>query len=41
MMFNAYFKNMLVISSRSFLWVQKTGLPSENNRPVTNHWPTL
>jgi hypothetical protein len=39
--FNALFNNMSVISWRSVLLVEETGVPRENHRPVANHWQTL
>ena len=41
MVFNATFNNISVISWRSFLLVEETGVPEENHRPVTNHRQTL
>ena len=38
MVFNATFNNILIISWRSVLLVEKTG---ENHQPVANHWLTL
>jgi len=40
-MFNATFNNIAVISWQSVLLVEETGVPVENHRPVTSHWPTL
>jgi hypothetical protein len=40
-MFNATFNNISVISWRSVLLVEETGVPGENYRPVTSHWQTL
>ena len=37
MVFNANFNNISVISCRSVLLVEETGVPGENHRPVTNH----
>ena len=37
MVFNATFKNISVISWRSVLFVEETGEPGENHRPVTSH----
>jgi hypothetical protein len=37
MVFNATFNNISVISWRSVLLVEETGLPGENLRPVTSH----
>ena len=41
MVFNATFNNISVISWRSVLLVGKTGVPRENQIPVTSHWQTL
>jgi hypothetical protein len=41
MMFNATFNNISVISWRSVLLVEETGVPGENHRPVGSHWQTL
>jgi len=41
MVFNATFNNISVISWRSALSVEETGVPGENHRPVANHWQTL
>jgi hypothetical protein len=41
MAFNATFINISVISWRSVLLVQDTGVPGENHRPVASHWQTL
>ena len=35
--FNATFNNISVISWRSVLLVEETGVPGENHRPVTSH----
>jgi hypothetical protein len=37
MMFNATFNNSSAESWRSFLSVEETGVPGENNRPATSH----
>ena len=37
MVFNATFNNISVILWRSFLLVEKTGVPRENHRPVASH----
>jgi hypothetical protein len=37
MMLNATFNNISVISWRSVLLVDETGVPGENHRPVTSH----
>jgi hypothetical protein len=39
--FNATFNNLSVVSWRSVLLVEETGVPGENHRPVTSHWQTL
>ena len=36
MVFNATFNNILLISWRSALLVEQTGVPGENHRPVTD-----
>jgi hypothetical protein len=41
MVFNATFNNISVISWRSVLLVEETGVPRENHRPVASHWQTL
>ena len=41
MVFNATFNYISVISWRSVLLVEETGVPGENHRPVTNLWQTL
>jgi hypothetical protein len=33
--------NISVISWRSVLLVEETGVPGENHQPVTSHWQTL
>jgi hypothetical protein len=35
--FNALFNNMSAISWQSVLFVEETGVPRENHRPVANH----
>ena len=37
MMLNATFNNNLVISWRSVLLVEETGVPGENHRPAASH----
>ena len=37
MLLNATFNNVSVISWRSVLLVEETGLPGENHRPVASH----
>jgi len=37
MVFNATFNNISVISWRSVLLVEKTGVPGENHRPVASY----
>ena len=39
--FNATFNNISVISWRSVLWVEETGVPEENHRPVASHLQIL
>jgi hypothetical protein len=39
--FNVTFNNILVLSWRSVLWVEETGVPEENHWPVASHWQTL
>ena len=39
--FNATFNNISVITWRSVLLVQETGVPRENHRPVANNWRTV
>ena len=38
MVFNATFNNISVISWRSVLLVEETGVLGENHRPVVSHW---
>jgi hypothetical protein len=40
MVFNATFNNISVLSWRSVLLVEETGVPGENDRPVASHWQT-
>jgi len=37
MVINATFNNISVISSRSVVLVEETGVPGENNRPVASN----
>ena len=37
MVLNATFNNISVISWRSVLLVEETGVPGENHRPATSH----
>ena len=37
MVFNVTFNNISVISWRSVLFVDETGVPGENHRPVASH----
>jgi hypothetical protein len=37
MVFNATFNNISVISWRSVLLVEETGLPEENHQPIASH----
>ena len=41
MVFNATFNNISVISWRSVLLVEESGVPGENHRPFASHWQTL
>jgi len=41
MVFSATFNKISVISWRSVLLVEETGIPEENHRPVASHWQTL
>jgi hypothetical protein len=41
MVFNATFNNISVISWRSVLLVEETGVPGENHRTATSHWQPL
>jgi len=41
MVLNATFNNISVISWRSVLLVEETGVPVENHRSATSHWQTL
>ena len=41
MVFNTTFNNISVISWRSDLLVEETGVPGENRRPAASHWQTL
>ena len=41
MVFNAPFNNISVISWRSVLLMEETGVPGENHRPATSHQQTL
>ena len=41
MVFNATFHNISVISWRSILLVEETGVLWENHRPAASHWQTL
>jgi len=41
MVFYATFNNISVISWRSVLLVEETGVPGENHRPVASHWQTF
>jgi hypothetical protein len=41
MVLTATFNNISVISWRSFLLVEETGLPGENHRPAASSWQTL
>jgi len=41
MLFTATFNNISVISWRSVLLVEETGVPGENHRPTASHSLTL
>jgi hypothetical protein len=41
MVFNATFNNISIVSWRSVLLVEETGVPGENHRPIVCHWQTL
>jgi hypothetical protein len=41
MVFNATFNNISVISWRSALLVEETGVPTENDRTAVSYWQTL
>jgi hypothetical protein len=41
MVFNATINNISVISWRSVLLMEETGVSGENHRPVSSHWQTL
>ena len=41
MVFHATFNNISVISWRSFLLVEETGLSGENRRPAASNWQSL
>jgi len=41
MVYNATFNNVSVISWRSVLLVEETGVPGENQSPAPSHWQTL
>ena len=41
MVFNVTFNNISVISRRSVLFVEDTGVLGENYRPTASHWQTL
>ena len=40
-MFNATFNNISVISWRTVLLLEESGVPGENHRPVASHLQTL
>jgi hypothetical protein len=40
MVFNATLNNISVISWKSVLLVEETGVPGENHRSVASHWQT-
>ena len=37
MVFNATFNNISILSWRSVLMVEESGIPGENHRPVASH----
>ena len=41
MIVNATFNNISVISWRSVLLVEETGVPGENHRPAISYWQTV
>jgi hypothetical protein len=41
MVFEATFNNITVISWRSVLLMEETGVPGETHRPVVSPWQTL
>ena len=41
MVLNTIFNNISVISWRSVLLMEETGVPGGNHRPVTSHWQSL
>jgi hypothetical protein len=41
MVFSITLNNISVISWRSVLLMEETGVPGENHRPVASHWQTL
>jgi hypothetical protein len=41
MVFSTTFNNISVISWRSVLLVEETGVPRENHQPAASHWQTL
>ena len=41
MVFNTTFSNISVISLRSVLLVEETGVPGENHQPVASHVQTI
>jgi hypothetical protein len=41
MVFTATFNNIAIISWRSVLLVEETGVPGGNHQPVASHWQTL
>ena len=41
MVLNATFNNISVISWRSVLLMEETGVPGENHWPAATHWQTL
>jgi len=41
MVFDATFNNISIISWKSVLLVEETGVPRKNQVPATSHWQTL
>ena len=41
MVFNATFNNILVISWRSVVLVEETGVPGDNHGPAASQWQTF
>ena len=41
MVFDATFNNISAVSWRFVLWVEKTGVPGQNHRPVASYVQTV